>query len=1391
MADKTADVLLVEDNPVDALLVEEALASAPRGHFLLTKAERLADATELIRQRHFDVVLLDLGLPDANGVSTLRAMHDVAGDIPILVLTGSIDDAVAIEATRAGAEDYLVKGRADGIQIGSAIRYAMERRSLALKVRNRERLLREAQRVAHVGSWDYNFANGATSYSEELEKIYGGDPSELVNRWQREFAGNGNGNGKAHGTPLVREERIKRPDGAERFIATRVDVILDPRGLPLRLVGVCQDVTERKRAGEALQQSEEHLRGIIDASLDCIITIDHENRIHEFNPAAERTFGFKRAEVAGKLLSETIMPERFRDAQAHALERFLTHGETRITGRRVEVAGLRADGTEFPAELTVTRLGSQTPPRFTAFMRDLTKIKEKEREVERLWDLSLDMICVAGFDGMFKKLNPAWQRTLGHPIAKLQSEPFLSFVHADDLESTREAAAKLVDGGELIAFENRYRCGDGSYRWLQWSCKADAAKELIYGVCRDVSAQRAALEEVAKLRRERELMLNSIGDGVHVLNREGEILFENPAAARMLGYEIHELIGKPAHATIHHSHADGSMYPRSDCPFFSTIADGLPHRGSEEVFWRKDGTAMPIEYSSTPMVDSTGANRGAVVTFRDITERKKAAEELRRSERLFRELANAMPQIVWASPPSGFLDYFNRRAHEYTGLANDELIQSGWTQAVHADDLPTAVERWTRSLQTGETYQVEFRIRDGDGTYRWHLGRALPVRDEQGAIMRWFGTCTDIDDQKRAQETLRRSEASLALAQQVSHTGNWEVLFEDGQPYDPARSVAWSDETFRIFGHEPGAIEVTQGSLIESVHPEDRARVIDSFLKAFEGRERYSLDHRIVLPNGEERVVHEEAYFLHDNGDAGAAVKAIGTVQDITQRKAAEELLRRQAELLDLAHDAIVMRSYDDQRITFWNTGAERLYGWTAAEALGQPVAELLFADAAAFRPILEGLAANGEFRGEIRHFTKDKRELTVNVRSTVVRDARGKPESVLSIGTDVTEHKKLEQQFLRAQRLESIGTLASGVAHDLNNILVPILMAAPLLREPMGEADREKLLDLVEASAERGSGIIRQVLTFARGAQGERLLMQPGYLIKDVAKIVEQTFPKTISVRAVYHENLRTIEADPTQLHQVLLNLCVNARDAMPNGGTLTIQADNFDVDEHFAVMTPGASAGPHVFLEVTDTGTGIPRGVLSKIFDPFFTTKEIGKGTGLGLSTVLGIAKSHGGFVNVYSEMNRGTTFKVFLPASGTDTAAAPCADATIASGRGETVLLVDDEPSIREVGAALLGHCGYAVLTAEDGPDALATFAHPENHIDVVVTDMIMPFMDGTALIRALRKLRPNVPIIATSGRDEEGARAELQELGVNACITKPYSRDTLLRALDAVLQRPPNE
>lgn len=519
----------------------------------------------------------------------------------------------------------------------------------------------------------------------------------------------------------------------------------------------------------------------------------------------------------------------------------------------------------------------------------------------------------------------------------------------------------------------------------------------------------------------------------------------------------------------------------------------------------------------------------------------------------------------------------------------------------------------------------------------------------------------------------------------------------------------------------------------------------------------------------------------------GKPYQYVAIRSDITERKRGEEQIREQAALLDQAQDAILVRDLN-HNILFWNKGAERIYGWSAREALGKNVHELLLKERSTqFEDARQAVLEEGEWSGEIRQFRRDGTEITVESRWTLVRDDKGAPTSILVINTDITDRKRMEAQFLRAQRMESIGTLAGGIAHDLNNVLSPILMAIDMLQLKTTDEASKKWLQVLRTNAERGGDMVRQVLSFARGVEGERVALQPKHLIKEIAKILRETFPKSVEINFDLPGDLWIISADATQMHQVLMNLCVNARDAMPEGGSISIKAENTVVDSNYARMHLEAKPGRFVLITVSDTGPGIALEIQSRIFEPFFTTKEMTKGTGLGLSTALTIVKSHGGFINVYSELFKGTQFSLYLPAlDSPETVQASALQTDLPLGNGELILVVDDEESIREITRGTLETFGYTVLTASDGTEAIALYADRKHEVAVVLTDMMMPFMDGPATIRALQKMNPEVRIIAASGLTASHKTGEASLEGVKMFLSKPYTAERLLKALAAVLK-----
>jgi two-component system, cell cycle sensor histidine kinase and response regulator CckA len=557
----------------------------------------------------------------------------------------------------------------------------------------------------------------------------------------------------------------------------------------------------------------------------------------------------------------------------------------------------------------------------------------------------------------------------------------------------------------------------------------------------------------------------------------------------------------------------------------------------------------------------------------------------------------------------------------------------------------------------------------------------------------------------------------------------------------------------------------------------NRLQVLNFFINTYETQFRHQLE--LVS-------ARDELSMLSRNLEQMVEERAAALTAETLERKNAEGRVAEQAALLDMAHDAIIVTTMED-KVVYWNKGAERLYGWSSGEAFDKGLRTLVMGgDTTTDASAQAGVREIGKWAGEMVHSSKSGTEITVQSSWTLVRDGEGKPKSILMINADISQKKMMEAKFLRTQRMENLGTLAGGIAHDLNNVLSPILLAMGMLKEHAKDDTVRQILSMVEQSSRRGSDMVKQVLMFGRGVEGAQMMLQPRHIVREIAKIVEQSFPKNIQLAMSTPNALPCIMGDATQLHQVLLNLCVNARDAMPQGGNLAVSIEGIELDAQYAAMNPDARAGHYVLLRVSDTGSGIAPEVQEKIFEPFYTTKEVGRGTGLGLSTVMSIVRNHGGFLRVQSEVGKGATFEVYLPAVVAENQEAPAATRPAGRrGRGETILVVDDERIVREITRVTLEDTGYHVLTAEDGTEALAMYAKQGETIDLVLTDLVMPYLDGASTIRAMQRLNPRVKVIACTGLNTEEKRAGARTLVDVPLLEKPFTASMLLTKLGEVL------
>jgi PAS domain S-box-containing protein len=859
-----------------------------------------------------------------------------------------------------------------------------------------------------------------------------------------------------------------------------------------------------------------------------------------------------------------------------------------------------------------------------------------------------------------------------------------------------------------------------------------------------------------------------------------------------------------------------------------TISQALETHTDYEAEFRlllDDGSIRWLHSKGRAIYDEEGKPLRMIGVEYDITDRKQAEAALRQNEQLLRlALAGAKAGSWDWELATGKLTWSPEMYHLY-GLDRDRIDPASdpvqydiwYNNYLHPDDRQRVSDYLASVLeQRLSEIQIEHRIFHPERGFRWLFGLGRLTVNDRGEPVRFNGITLDISDRKQAelmrQQQIEREQAiadiaqdirrSLVLNEVLSRTvervrnllntdrviifrfrPDWQgdvVVESVGAEWVSILSTTIFDPCFEEHYIEP--YRQGQISSMSDIDAEHLEPCYVELLKPLQVKANLVIP---LLP-GEQLwgllIAHQcSAPRQWQNAEIELLQQLANQVSIAIQQSELYQKIREQAALIDIATDAIFVRDLDNN-ILFWNQGAERLYGWTAEEALGKPAAEL-FEREAASQPAesLLIVAEKGFWQGELEQVTKSGKEVKVASRWTLVRDESGQPKSILVVNSDITEKKQLEKQFYRAQRLESIGTLASGIAHDFNNILTPMLAVSHLLplKFPHLDEQTKQMLEILEVSANRGASLVKQVLSFSRGQEGKRVTLQVEHLLSEVVTIANRTFPKSIQISAnIPRMELWTISADATQIHQVLMNLIVNARDAMPNGGSLTISAENRYLDENYAVMNLEADEGCYVMITISDTGIGIPPELLERIFDPFFTTKEVGQGTGLGLATVMGIVKNHGGFVRVYSEMGNGTQFQVYLPASE-ERLSQPILEEKLPIGNGELILIVDDEPTIRQIAKTSLEKYNYTTLFASDGIEALSLYGKHQKEISVVLIDMMMPNLDGLTTIRAMQIMNPQVRAIATSGL---AANSQLAlSVNVKTFLLKPYTLEELLNAL----------
>jgi PAS domain S-box-containing protein len=1198
----------------------------------------------------------------------------------------------------------------------------------------------------------------------------------------------------------------RRKDGTEFPQELWTSLVRNESGEPVGIVGVARDISDRMQAekvqqatyriseatqsdqsfGELLHTIHEIIGGILPANNFYIALYDEKSGlisfpyfVDEFDPQPE-------PKKLGKGLTEYVLrtgkpflatPEMF--------EELVIAGEVEQIGApSIDWLGVPLTSDEKTIGVLVVQSYSEGV-RFSkldfemlSFVSSQVAMSiERRRALESLREseLRFSMLAEAAFEGiaLSEKGNiiiasNQLARMFGYEPEDMLGMPALNCVAPE----SEELVKRNLEDGVTEPYEHLAIRKDGSIFPVEVRARALPYKGRIVrvSVIRDITERKKAQAALENSERRFRALIEHSSDAIGMMDRDGTVVYESPASWNMLGYAPNELTGRQIYDFVHPDEKD------EDMKIFSEL---LNHPGASIAgqfrFKHRTGSWRWLDVVATNLLHEPAVN-AIVLNYRDITERKLAQEELYRSQQMLRLVLDNIPQrVFWKDRNFKYLgcnksfadDAGFQDPSEVVAKNDFELVWKEVAAIYRADDA---------DIMENNTPKINYEepLPGSDGKTLWLKTSKIPMHDQEGNVIGVLGTYEDVTDRKRAQEEILMQKTRF---QQLFENLSLGIAMIDDQDKIVAINPAFS----RIFQYD---VEGLLGQRInEAIVPPEFAQ--EGELLSDETRHG-----KPVEQEGWRRRKDGELVFVRIYGvpiiSNGETIGIYGIYEDISQRKRAEDKVREQAALLDVSRDAIGVQDLEG-RVLYWNRGAELLYGIPASAIIGKTEVPFYKPDSLSERrQALEKVIHTGEWSGEMRQVTNSGSEITVQSRWSLVRDQNGQPRSILVVATDITEKKKLESQFHHAQRLETIGTLAGGIAHDLNNVLAPILMSIELLETKLTDEKSRRLVSTIESSAKRGSDIVKQVLTFARGVEGERVVLQAKHLLRDMERIALETFPKSIEIRSDLPKNLWTVQGDATQLHQVLLNLCINARDAMPQGGVLEIKAENVDLDQEGTRIHLNARPGRYLAVSVTDTGVGIPAEIMDKIFDPFFTTKEVGKGTGLGLSTVLGIVESHKGFVTVRSEWGKGSEFKVYIPAA-TDVAADTVRESpvTLPQGGGELILMVDDEASVREIMKASLEAHGYRVVEAKDGMEAAVVYEKQRGDIKLVITDMMMPTMDGAAVIRLLRRMNPAIKIVVVTGMAEEEQISEAMKKTVQGFLLKPFRADKLLKTVHAVL------
>lgn len=1124
-----------------------------------------------------------------------------------------------------------------------------------------------------------------------------------------------------------------------------------------------------QRAVESqLRESEQRLRSAFSNALAGFCLIGLDGRFLEVNGRFAEIFGYAHADLESHSFfdlthAEDRDRERFMFAQLQAsnidriqIEKRCMHKSGQLVWVKI-YGGLVADENGLPSRLTVVTI-------------DVTQEKlaqERLRRNESLLRIAGNLAKVGGWSVDLASGTMQWsdQVCAIHEVAPGRSGHFdqgIEFYAPEYRGIIAAAFDQCSRNGVPYDLELEIITAKGSRNWVRTMGEAqrDSSGRIIgvHGAFLDISERKRNEQSLTSVAQRLVNTLDSITDGFFTVDCDWRFTYVNDEAVRLLRLPREQLLTRSV----------WEVYP------------DLLHSEFYHAYQRAvaEQTKVSLEAYYSPFgqwfdVHAYPFQHGLSVYFQDVTTRRASEERLRLLETCISRLNDSVivmdaermsddgyPIIIYVNP--AFEQQTGYRADEAIGRTLD-LLHGPTTQRGEAHQIQNAVQQWLPA-------RVELIHCRKTGDESWTDLDLVPVLDRSGRHRYWVAICRDITHRKLSEAALRQSEQRFQYVARATNDVIWDWDLETG-------SVWRSNDATRLFG-KAGTMPGMQDALLNLIHPDDRDRVLRSIQQAINGHEEvWTAEYSLQKENGDYAYVLDRGFVVRDTD--GHPLRMVGSVTDLSDRKQYEEKLREQATLLDEANDAIIVRSLD-QRILYWNKAAEKQYGWRADEVLGRCAHELLYAESSAnFKEAQAILIQHGDFTGRITHLRKDGSRILVHTHWVLVRHEDGSPKSILAIHTDLSDRIDLEERLFQAQKLEALGQLTGGIAHDFNNLLTVIIGTAEILCEELASSpDQFELAKMIESAGEKGAELTSRLLAFSRRQTLEPKLIDPAEVIADMHALLERSLGENITLRIISSQRRCATLIDPVQFESAILNLCINARDAMPRGGELTIETQAVHVHQLYDCSNPDMTEGEYILVSVSDTGVGMSKEVAAHAFEPFFTTKPRGAGSGLGLSMVYGFIKQSRGQIQIHSEPKQGTVIRLYLPSSLSQRTGTLDESPAASDAKGMVcILLVENDEAAHEHGIDALTSLGFKVVTATDMDEALLMLRHGLA-CDLLLIGFDVPGnLNSVELEKEICRLRPRLPVLYAAGHPDAIIRGHADENTVMTLLHKHHHWHTL--------------